>query len=432
MEAHEKQLVHLLVSSGPDKGKMFFLSGKKEALIGRFFAADLRLEDPAVSQKHCVVRSAGAFVFIEDLNSRNGTRVNNEPIASRILDEDGQIKIGSTVIQLTWVATEREAPLSAVHSVAAPTLIEGINSAARRSSGSVTSFHEKVVDATITDAAQFQEYRAARSQLGKAVDGHLLLEAIGMGSMGVVFRAKNMKTREEIALELIAKNNFCSESLRLDFMKQVKLGLDIPNAVTVRTMGETADQIYLTTDLIRGRTIQSGVESGTKFAAGVAVETIVPVCKSLEAAHAAGIIHQDLKPGNILLIGENTPILLELGLDKKTAEGKAILKRDQWEERLAYMPPEATRELVLDERSNIYSLGAIMMFMFTGKPPFTAASALELSKAVRYQDIPALAKLRPDLPPALTAVVLRAMSREPAERYKNMPEFAAALKGAIA
>src|SRR5438045_1540068 len=96
-------IVQLTVQNGPDKGRMFFVKPKREALIGRIASADLKLSDPGVSQKHCLVRSAGDMVFVEDLSGPNGTFVDGERIVSRVLDEGGRIEIGSSVVEVTWV-----------------------------------------------------------------------------------------------------------------------------------------------------------------------------------------------------------------------------------------------------------------------------------------------------------------------------------------
>src|SRR3954466_13790353 len=132
VDSVEKQLVHLLVVSGPDKGKMFFIKPGKEALIGRAPGVDLRLTDGGASGKHCLVRSAGDVVFVEDLKSRNGTKVNGETISNRVLDEKGTLQIGNTPIELSWAATGREVPLSSVETNFAPTLLETATSSMPR------------------------------------------------------------------------------------------------------------------------------------------------------------------------------------------------------------------------------------------------------------------------------------------------------------
>ncbi|HYG75406.1 MAG TPA: FHA domain-containing serine/threonine-protein kinase [Planctomycetota bacterium] len=420
-----KQLIHLLVVSGPDKGKNYFIQPRREALIGRVPAADLRLSDPNSSGRHCLVRSAGDIAFIEDLNSSNGTFVNGEPISSRILDERGTLKIGTTIIELNFVATERAVPLAAVQTDFAPTLLES-NTTARMNRIDV------VGGSTIIGADQLALFRAAQKQLGSMIGDFLLLEVVGMGSLGFVFRAKKMKTREEVALKAISRASLRTEKLLKRFLEETKTGLTIPGAVKLLDKGEDPGYGYITMELTRGRSLQAAVENEKKFTLAEACGIILSVAGTLQAAHAQGLVHRDVKPANILCMEDGSTRLLDLGMGRKSdAEGKSILAKDERLESVVFMSPELTRQAELDARADVYSLGATLYCILSGHRPFSGKNHVELIRKIRWESPPLVSDSRKDVPPALAAVIARALEKEAPARFHSMDEFAAALSAAL-
>jgi len=421
------QVVHLLVVSGPDKGRMFFLKPKKEARIGRAPSCDLRLTDPGVSARHCVVRSAGDLAFVEDLKSRNGTRVNGETTTTRVLDGNGRLEVGTSVIELNWVATEREVPLGAVTSPGAPTLLNdpGATLALRRP--------EVIVGSTIVGAQQLQELRRAEGLLGNTVGDYMLLEVLGVGGMGFVYRAKNVKAHNEVALKLIARAAARTPKLLDRFLKECRTGLQVPGAVRLLATGTDGDFSFLAMDLARGRSLQALVDAGRKLSAAAVAAVVAPVCDTLHAAHAQGLIHRDLKPASILVPDDGAPVLLDLGVAKKTdAEGRSIIDKSDRLESAAFNSPELTREVrSADGRADVYSLAATAFFALTGQRPFTAATHIELVRKIRWESPPLLTGLRPDTPPALSGVIGSAMEKEPERRYADVRAFAAAFQAAL-
>ncbi|MCY3023813.1 MAG: serine/threonine protein kinase, partial [Planctomycetota bacterium] len=157
-------------------------------------------------------------------------------------------------------------------------------------------------------------------------------------------------------------------------------------------------------------------------------------------------VHRDLKPANIMLPEgaapaqdagaagtQGRPVLLDLGMGRKTdAEGKNILSKGDRLDAVAYYSPELTRVIGrVDGRTDMYSLAATLLSALTGQKPFTAPTHIELVRSIRYESPPALASLRPDVPPALAAAIARATGREAASRYGDMLEFSRALKDAV-
>lgn len=425
VQSDPERLVHLAVKSGPDAGRMFFLKAKKEALIGRGPLCDLRLTDPGCSQKHCMVRSAGDIVFIEDLQSRNGTRVNGEPTTDRVLDENGLIEIGTSVIELTWVATEKTVPVHAVESPGAPTLMERPHVG---DTGRLVNRETKRIPSTMLTETQMKEFRAARGRLGQMIGDYLLLETLGTWDLGAIFRAKGLKSKEEVALTIIPNDTAVTVDLLKIFIEGTKTGVEAPNTVRIQKAGMTENEGYIITDVVKGRDLESALDAGRKFTPAQAVEVLLPVCEALAWAHAESVIHGELRPESILITAEEKSLLQGLGLPSRTdPEGKTIFKRKERLSALAFLAPELTLAKKAAPASDVYSLGAVLYTTLTGKRPYEAKSKLELVRAIRWEDPAPLANVAKPLVDA----VATAMAKESDKRFPGMREFAEALKAAV-
>jgi pSer/pThr/pTyr-binding forkhead associated (FHA) protein len=445
-ESHQSKVVHLQVVSGPDQGKMFFLKTKQEALVGRHPAADLRLTDPGSSGRHCLIQSVGDMAVVEDLESRNGTRIAGEPVTKRVLDETTRIEIGTSVIEVSWVATEREVPLGAVASAGAPTLVER--------SGQTTTLRrgEQEFGSTIVGMQQLKELRAAQARLGETLGEYMLVEVVGVGTMGFVYRAKQTKTRTELALKVMPRDSFRTEKLMERFLAGCRTDLAIAGAARILGTGLAEKDALVAMEFARGRNLQSLVDAGRTFPVNEAVTIAVAVCETLNAAHAAGVFHRDLKPANIVVQEEppaspadlgapapvageagvkGAPVLLDLGMGKKTdGEGKSLVRSERLEA-LSYCSPEVSREAAVDARADVYSLAATLYGVLTHERPFKADSRVELVRKIRWESPAPVTDLRSDVPPKLAGVIARAMEKEPERRYADAAAFGGALKDAV-
>lgn len=418
-----KQCIHLIVRSGPDSGKMYFLQPKREAVIGRALVANLRLTDGSASQKHCVVRSGGDVAFIEDLKSSNGTRVNGETItAAELVDEDAVIEVGGSVIELTWVETESEVPIATVESAAAPTLLEKSSETTRLNKYSGPG-------STLGDAAGLVDFRNAQKMQGKRIGSFMLLEVVGVGGMGFVYRAKNFKSREDVALKLIPLERFRTPELREKFRAEINKTVQVPGATRILLTGEEENYFYIVCDYVKGRSLESMVEAGRKFSPTDVARIGKELAATLSAAHQKGVVHGAVNPSSVLLSEDGPAVLLDLGLGRRTdCEGKNILVSDDRLGAMSFRSPEQTRETpALDARTDIYSLAATLYFLLTEHRPFTADSRVELARRIRWDDTKAPSSYRNDLPTSLAHAITRAMEKEPEKRFSTMAEFGEAL-----
>jgi len=424
MAAGPERIVHLMVKDGPDKGKMFFLKSGKEATIGRGPACDLRLTDPGASSKHCLVRSAGDLVFVEDLNSRNGTVVNGERTTQRVLDENGSIEVGTSKIELTWAVTESAVPLSSVQSIGAPTLME------TGSTGRVTTRDtQRMPPSTVLSDTQLKDFRAAREMLGRSVAGYLLLETLGVNDIGVVFRSKALKSKDAVVLTVTDKASFNTEEQLQAFLKETQTNLEIPNAIPILGTGIEGDTVFIATALVKGRDFDSLMDAGRKYSPQEIARLFAVLCDTLAAAHAKGIFHQELRPQTIIVDESEQPHLQFLGLGYSyDAEGKSIFSRKEDLKRMSYLAPELTLSKPPTAQSEIFSLGTMMFHALTGQRAFDAKTRLELVRKIRWEDTPPLETLNKAVPQPLADAVAKAMAKEPAARFADMKAFAETLR----
>ncbi|MGC8640295.1 MAG: serine/threonine protein kinase [Isosphaeraceae bacterium] len=262
-------------------------------------------------------------------------------------------------------------------------------------------------------------------------------EKLGEGGMGEVYLAEHMLLKRPCALKLIKPDSSANPIARARFEREVQSAamLSHPNTIEIFDYGHTADgTFYYVMEYLPGLSVSDLVRQFGPLPPGRAVFLMRQVCGSLAEAHRFGLIHRDLKPGNIrvAILGGKCDVakVLDFGLVKLTATpGAPQLTADYTVSGTPqYMSPEqAVAAIELDRRSDIYSLGAILYFMLTGRPPFEGSSATELMIAHARDPVVPPSKHARDLPDDLEAVVMRCLSKKPADRYPDARSLAVAL-----
>jgi len=426
----KKEILRLQVTHGPDKGRRLYLKPQGRVLIGRGSGAELQVTDSSVSTKHCLIRYEGGLVVIEDLNSRNGTKLNGATIKTCALDEDARLEVGRSVIALAWVETETEAP-SGVEAASSSAVLP-------REDSSLTmrlprSAAERIADSVFMSTEPLQEFRKAQGLVGKTLDAYKLVEMVGMGPLGYVYRVQDPTTQEEGALKLIPRPDVRSPELLARFLNGCRKDLRVPGATRLLATGETEDFAYVVMEYARGRSLQALLDDAKTLTPAEAVNMAVSLCDTLHAAHALGVFHCDIKPASIILCENSTPVLLDLGLSRRVdAEGRGLMRKDERLGNLVAAAPELTQDSSsMDARTDVYSLAATLFYAMSGQPPLAAPTRAEYLREIRSETPPRLNTLLADAPQALSEVLARALEKEPARRFSNMLDFAAALKQAV-
>jgi hypothetical protein len=252
-----------------------------------------------------------------------------------------------------------------------------------------------------------------------------LLERIGKGAMGVVYSALDESMDRVVALKVMMTDLEGDPETRTRFYREAQSAgrLLHPNIITIFDMGEEEGRIFIVMELLHGETLGEFLKRPTPPPLEQKVSLMVEVCEGLGAAHARGIFHRDVKPGNLFVLQDGGIKILDFGVARlasstMTASGFIIGTPD-------YMSPEQARGREIDQRSDIFSAGAVFYYMLAGRKPFAAPDLPSVLRKVQMEDPPALPDT--EVPAPLFRVVAKALAKDPAHRYQNMADFAADL-----
>ncbi len=269
--------------------------------------------------------------------------------------------------------------------------------------------------------------------IGKAVGSYYIVERIGFGGMGVVYRAVDVRLGREAALKFLSAEMQLDPRARDRFEREARAAsaLNHPNICTVYGVDEVDGHPYMAMELLRGQALSSLI-GGKPLATERLVELAVPVLSALEAAHHAGIIHRDLKPANVF-IAENGQIkILDFGLAKQTAlvamaQGRAADSEDTAElttpgmivGTVSYMSPEQIRAERVDARSDLFSFGAVLYEMATGEQAFPGRMPVLILDAILNRQPPPVAASNPAIPEKLASIIAKCLEKDRDLRYQS-------------
>jgi serine/threonine protein kinase len=272
-----------------------------------------------------------------------------------------------------------------------------------------------------------------RDQLQAALGpGFELGARLGEGGFGVVYRARDVRLRRDVAVKLLRRELVTSEGFveRFEREAQALAALRHPNIVPVYSIGDQDELIYLVMPFVEGVTLTDYLREHHPLPLEEAERILGAVGSALSAAHAVGLVHRDIKPDNIMLEGaDRHPLLMDFGIAKTGQTGGAGLTSTGMVLGTPfYMSPEqATADPSIDPRSDIYSLGVLAFQMFTGKLPYTGDSIYAVLSQHLMTPVPEPRTVRPDIPERISAALRRAMAKKPGERFQRVEEFLEAL-----
>ena len=256
---------------------------------------------------------------------------------------------------------------------------------------------------------------------------------IGAGGMAEVYRGFDSVLNRTVAIKVLLPQFARDTSFVARFRREAQAAarLNQPNIVGVYDTGADDGTQYIVMEFIEGRTLAEFMDTGRRPTPVQAAEIAQKIAAAIAAAHAQGVIHRDIKPGNVMVTRDGTVKVMDFGIARvlgpETApQTSAVLGT------ASYLSPEQAQGGPVDARTDIYSLGAVLYELLTGRPPFTGDSPV----AVAYKQVnetPAVpSSLNPDVPPRLDAVVMKALSKNPSNRYQTAEEFSADLARVVA
>ena len=250
--------------------------------------------------------------------------------------------------------------------------------------------------------------------------------------MGVVYRATQLDLRRPVAVKVIAADRARDPGLRTRFSLEARLAaaIDHPNLVPVHAAGEEDGRLYIVMRYVAGTDLHRALKHDGYLAPGRAARVVAQVASGLDAAHAAGLVHRDVKPANVLLSSDHV-YLGDFGLSRLQGAGERNTESGAWIGTVDYMSPEHLRGEPCDARSDVYALGCVLFSALTGEPPFRRDTVPQTMSAHLHSP-PPLPSERAPVPAAFDRVIERALAKHPEDRYPSAGDLGRAALAAAA
>ena len=284
------------------------------------------------------------------------------------------------------------------------------------------------VTAKLAGAIGGQSTYRAVALPGQTLSQYQIVEQLGGGGMGVVYKALDQRLQRFVALKFLPSYLSAEAELKLRFVQEAKAiaSLDHPNICSVLEVEELEDgQLFMVMPCYEGETLKQKIARGP-FTTERALDYAHQIADGLAHAHETGVVHRDVKPANIMVTAGERIKILDFGIakvsDRNLTRTGAVLGT------LSYMSPEQAGGDPVDHRTDLWALGAVLYEMLTGRPPFMADTPEAVYFAIHYRDPVSVSMLRPDIPPALATLVHRLLEKDPARRYADAGEVAVELE----
>ena len=290
-------------------------------------------------------------------------------------------------------------------------------------------------------AHRLTKYQAASVYQGKIkgliLGDYVVLDKLGQGGMGIVLKAEHRRMKRLAAIKTLP-NATTPDSIRR-FYREVEAAAKLvhPNIVTAYDASECNGIHYLVSEYVEGQDLACMIKQHGPLSITQAVDCIIQVARGLQYAHSKGIIHRDIKPGNLLLDREGRVKILDMGLALVVGGGgptdstadERLTTTGQLMGTCEYLAPEQAQDTHrADQRSDVYSLGCTLYRLLTGRPPYSGETMIQVLLAHRDSPIPRIRSVRPQVPDRLDAIYLRMVAKQPEQRYQNMAQVIADLE----
>ncbi len=266
---------------------------------------------------------------------------------------------------------------------------------------------------------------------GSHIAQYHILEKLGSGGMGVVYKAEDTRLDRIVALKFLPKHLSFDADAKARFEREAKSAsaLDHPNICTIFEIGEYEGQTFIAMAYYDGETLEATIEKGA-VSEEKALDFAIQIAEGLSQAHAKGIIHRDVKPANVVVTGQGTVKLLDFGL-AKVIERTQLTKEGASPGTIAYMSPEQARGDNIDLRTDLWALGTVMYEMLTGQRPFRGVYDQAVIYGILNEEPPSIADSAPDTSAALILIVNKLLSKDPEDRYQAAGEVLVDLKSRV-
>jgi len=444
---------HLIYLLGDRKGQKITLEEGKVLTMGRSTTADVAIDDHKVSRIHCQIEVVGDKCSVADLNSTNGTFVNGKRITEQTLRHNDHLAIGTTSFIVKQEPPPSQ-PEKKKGEVRFCFLCKGSVTQRDIDAGEATWLGERlfcpqcIKESRLKRAleelsrkrkeqqAHGSHQSAVKVATGTTIGGYTIKKKIGEGILGPTYMAEQVSMHRIVALKILSERATADPAWLNDFLKQAHVAAQLvhPNILLVYDIGNAEGLYYVSMEYVDGNDAETMLKQQKGFPVRKALSIVLQVAQADEHAFEHDIPHRDIRPRNILIDKTGTAKLAGFGtsflLSKKPP--KTIPRSELPLEVFAYQPPEFFEEdAELDFRSDIYSLGATLYHLLSGKSAFTANNLPELRRKIQLGDFKHLPELVSGFPKPVCDIVDRAMQRNPDKRYNTPRELVAALNSAL-
>src|ERR1051326_246437 len=265
--------------------------------------------------------------------------------------------------------------------------------------------------------------------IGQTISHYKILEKLGEGGMGIVYKAEDIQLDRLVALKFLPSHLAASEQDKARFILEAKAASAInhPNICTIYSIDEHEGKLFIVMEFVDGRTLRdlTGGSHEAQLQMKRAIDIAIQIADGLAAAHEKGIVHRDIKPENIMIRKDGIAQIMDFGLAKLRASGSKITrltKEGSTVGTAGYMSPEQVQGQDTDHRSDIFSYGVLLYELMTGQLPFKGVHETALAYEIVNVDPPPMSSVRPEIDPALDSIVGECLAKEPSERSQSVAE----------
>lgn len=258
-----------------------------------------------------------------------------------------------------------------------------------------------------------------------------LLEIIGEGGMAKVYKA-HCRILDRIVAVKILKEEYSRDTSFVEKFKTEALSaarINHPNIVNIYDVGQEGDIYYIVMELVEGRTLKEIISNEAPLAVERAVDIAIMICDGVHHAHEKGIIHRDIKPHNILITDHGMVKVADFGIARAISNATITYGNNNIVGSVHYISPEQARGEVVNRTTDIYSIGCVLYEMLSGRAPFNADSAITVALKHIHDEVPSLRKLNPDIPAPLESIIMKAMQKNPGQRFASAQDMRNSLLG---
>jgi len=269
------------------------------------------------------------------------------------------------------------------------------------------------------------------TMIGQVISHYKILEKLGEGGMGIVYKAHDTKLDRDVALKFLPTNLTTDPAARERFIHEAKAAsaLSHPNICGIHAIEEFEQQHFIDMEFLEGKTLGELLKE-KELSLKEIVGIVLQIAQGLNAAHKKGIVHRDIKPDNIMVTSERLVKIMDFGLAKLKGSSK-LTRTHSTLGTLSYMSPEQACGEEIDQRTDIFSLGAVLYEMVTGRQPFKGEHEAAIMYSVMNETPDPLARYKTDVPDELQRVIDKALAKEREKRYQHVDEMEADLRSVI-